>query len=177
MADIRLDQLTEKYVYQVYHQKTAVYTVVGPLVLGAVLAGAPRKDLDYLNTFGVNLGIAFQMVDDHLGMYGDKQLLGKPVDSDIKEGKKTLHFVEGYKRANTSEREFLQSVWGNNNVTTSELGETRMLIERLGVRDFVLERVARLVDKARKLIPKITYDQTTRAIFEDMTNFMAQRTF
>lgn len=175
LSDIQLDQLTEKYVYSVYHQKTAVYTVVGSLVLGAILAGAPRKELDYLNTFGVNLGIAFQMVDDHLGMYGDEQLLGKPVDSDIKEGKKTLHFVEGYKRADSSEREFLQSVWGNHNVTTGELDETRVLIERLGVRDFVLERSARLAGKARKVIPKIAHNQTTRTMFEEMTDFVVER--
>ncbi len=93
--------------------------------MGAILAGASNRDLAYLNTFGVNLGIAFQMVDDHLGMYGDEHLLGKPVDSDIKEGKKTLHFAEGFRRANDSEREFLKSVWGNSDVTTIELDLTK----------------------------------------------------
>ncbi len=177
IADIQLDQLRENDVYQIYHEKTAVYTLVGPLVLGAILAGAAKKDLANLNTFGVNLGIAFQMVDDHLGMYGDEQLLGKPVDSDIKEGKKTLYFVEGYKRANNSEQEFLQRIWGNSDVTVNELEETRELMERLEVRDFVLERAAQLADKARIVIPKITYDRTTRAIFEDLTNFIVNRNF
>lgn len=175
LADVQLDQLTRKYVYQVYHEKTAVYTLVGPLVLGAILAGASNRDLAYLNTFGVNLGIAFQMVDDHLGMYGDKQLLGKSVDSDIKEGKKTLHFVEGFKRADSSEREFLKSVWGKNDLTTSELDQTKALIERLGVRDFVLERATSLAIKARVVIPNIAFDKTTRKMFKEMTDYIVKR--
>ncbi len=177
LADIKLDQLTENYVYSVYHQKTAIYTVVGPLVLGAILAGASRKDLAYLNTFGVNLGIAFQMVDDHLGMFGNEEILGKPVDSDVKEGKKTLHFVEAYKRSDASEREVLKKAWGNNDLTQDELKEVQRMIERLGVQDFVLNKAVQLVSQARSVIPEITFDETTRKIFEDMTEFIVKRDF
>lgn len=175
LADVRLDQLTKQYVNQVYHRKTAVYTVIGPMGLGAILAGASRRDLAQLNTFGVNLGIAFQMVDDHLGMFGDESSIGKSVDSDIKEGKKTLHFVEGYRRANDSERTFLEGVWGNRDITPTELDQTKELIDRLGVRKFVLDQAVRLAEKAKIIIPKITYDQTTRAIFEDMAEFIVKR--
>lgn len=177
LSDVPLDQLTKQNVYQIYHEKTAVYTLVGPLVLGSILAGASNKDLAYLNSFGVNLGIAFQMVDDHLGMYGDEQLLGKSVNSDITEGKKTLHFVEGYKRASTPEREFLKGIWGNSNITNSELDQTRALIERLGVRSLVLERATQLANRAKLLVPKITFNQTTRTIFEGMTDFIVKRDF
>lgn len=177
LTDISLDKLTKQDVYRVYHQKTAVYTVIGPLVLGAILAGASKRELDHLNTFGVNLGIAFQMIDDHLGVYGDEQLLGKPGDADIKEGKKTLHFVEGYERARGEEREFLRTVWGNSNLTIDQLDQTRVLLERLGVKDFVLERVTQIADKARRVIPKISYDPAMRVVLDQIIDFVVQRQF
>lgn len=93
LADIPLVSLSEKLVYEIYHQKTAVYTVVGPLTLGAILAGASDKQLGHVNAFGVNLGIVFQIIDDHLGLYGDEKILGKPIGSDLAEGKKTIHLL------------------------------------------------------------------------------------
>lgn len=94
LTDIPLVSLSEKLVYEIYHQKTAVYTVVGPLTLGAILAGVSGKQLGHVNAFGVNLGIAFQIIDDHLGLYGDEQVLGKPVGTDLSEAKKPFNFLK-----------------------------------------------------------------------------------
>lgn len=177
LADIPLNQLAEHYVYQIYHQKTAVYTIVGPLSLGGILAGASDKDLAHINTFGVNLGMAFQMVDDHLGLYGDEQILGKPVDSDIKEAKKTLHFVRAFQAANPTERAFLQNVWGKKDVTKEELEQVRELIIRMGVRDAVLDKADVLAQKAKRVIPKITNDPTISAILGGLADFVVARNF
>ncbi len=177
LTDVALDQLTEKYVYQVHHQKTAVYTIVGPLSLGAILAGASDRDLAHINTFGVNLGMAFQAVDDHLGMFGDEQTLGKSVDSDIKEAKKTLHFVRAFQQADGAERAFLQNVWGKKDITADELEQVRELIIRLGVRDAVLQKADELAIKAKKVIPKITNDPAIGTVLTELTNFVVARNF
>lgn len=177
LTDIPLEELTENYVYRIYHQKTAVYTMVGPLTLGAILAGISGKDLEYLNTFGVNLGIAFQMVDDHLGMYGNEQVLGKPVDSDIREAKKTLHFVKAFQTADPFEREFLRSIWGKQDASLADLSQVRTLIEQLRVKDVVLDRADTLAARARSVIPRITNNPTIRSILEGLTSFVVARNY
>ncbi|QQG43041.1 MAG: di-trans,poly-cis-decaprenylcistransferase [Candidatus Daviesbacteria bacterium] len=177
LTEIPLDQLTEKYVYQIHHQKTAVYSVVGPLTLGAILAGASEKELAYLNTFGVSLGIAFQIIDDHLGLYGDERVLGKSVVSDTKEAKKTLQFTQAYRLATSQQRQFLKEVWGKQDITIDELAQVRQLIEELGVKEVVLQRADLLAQRAKNVIPQITSDQTMSDILEELTTFVVKRDF
>lgn len=177
MTDILLENLSEKYVHQIYHQKTAVYTVVGPLTLGAILAGASRKELGHLNAFGVNSGMAFQVIDDHLGLYGDERVLGKPVGSDLAEAKKTLHFVLAWQRANREERVFLQEVWGKENPTQNQLEEVKGLMGMWGVREEVLQRANRLSQKAKGVIPKFTTDPASAAILAEIADFVVKRDY
>lgn len=175
LTEVHLDQLKQKDIYEIYHQKTAVYTVVGPLTLGAILAGASDRQLGYLNAFGVNLGIAFQLIDDHLGLYGTEEILGKPIGSDLSEAKKTLHFVKAYQIANSVQRDFLQSVWGKSGTLPAKLDYTRQLLDKLGVKNFVLEKANQLASKAFRLIPKVSMYQEVAVILEDLTNFVVKR--
>lgn len=85
-----LPEVDEDWIMKVLEYKTARYTVEKPILIGAVLAGADLPSLSKLSEFGISVGMAFQIQDDILGMYGDEKKVGKPVDSDLKEGKKTL---------------------------------------------------------------------------------------
>ncbi len=75
---------------QVNRFKTAAYTVERPLQLGAVLAGADEQVLKALRRYGADIGIAFQLRDDLLGVFGDPAITGKPAGDDLLEGKRTL---------------------------------------------------------------------------------------
>ncbi|MGR0320486.1 polyprenyl synthetase family protein [Agromyces sp. ZXT2-3] len=70
-------------------QKTAVYSFEAPLAAGAVLAGAPEDAVDALCRFGRLAGVAFQIVDDVLGVFGDPVVTGKSASADLREGKRT----------------------------------------------------------------------------------------
>ena len=70
--------------------KTAAYTVERPLHLGAALGGAPAGTIDSLRRYGRSIGLAFQLRDDLLGVFGDPQVTGKPAGGDLTEGKKTM---------------------------------------------------------------------------------------
>jgi len=70
--------------------KTAAYTVERPLHLGAALAGAGATTIGALRTYGADIGVAFQLRDDLLGVYGDPAVTGKPAGDDLLEGKRTL---------------------------------------------------------------------------------------
>lgn len=79
-----------KLIIKTMELKSANYSVARPLQMGAVLGGGTDEQVDGLFECGRHLGFAFQMQDDTLGVFGDEVKFGKPVDSDIKEGKKTL---------------------------------------------------------------------------------------
>ncbi|MFD0994843.1 geranylgeranyl diphosphate synthase type I [Pseudoclavibacter chungangensis] len=70
--------------------KSARYSVEAPLVLGARLGGADDDDIERIRAFGLPLGLAFQLRDDVLGVFGDEAVTGKPAGDDLREGKRTL---------------------------------------------------------------------------------------
>lgn len=98
---------TEEEVLSLYRYKTARYTFSLPLKLGAILAGAPEDEITSLELLGEQIGILFQLHDDMLNLYGNKSDTGKPVSSDLREGKKTLIYLYLYKSATLDERKKL----------------------------------------------------------------------
>ena len=97
-------------------------------------------------------GIAFQIRDDVLGIVGDERKLGKPVGSDIREGKRTLVLLHAWAEADPGERRVLQDVVGRSDATGAEVGEVRRILEKRGgltyatarAEDYVKEALSRL---------------------------------
>ena len=83
------DPLTLDQIVRTLEHKTAVYSFEAPLQAGAVLAGAPEEAIDALGRFGRLIGVAFQLTDDLLGVFGDPTATGKSVLADLREGKQT----------------------------------------------------------------------------------------
>lgn len=79
--------------------KTAAYTIERPLHLGASIAGADDKTIEAFRGYGRDIGIAFQLRDDQLGVYGDPAVTGKPAGDDLREGKRTVLLATALKRA------------------------------------------------------------------------------
>jgi len=100
-AGVALDRTQ---VLRVYELKTASYTVIGPLSLGALLAGADADQLAALAAVGRPLGVAFQILDDLLGLLGEPEQTGKPAGADLREGKQTLVLLEVRARASDAQR-------------------------------------------------------------------------
>lgn len=132
VGDVKISELTEDQVFLIHEFKTAHYTVMLPLLMGAILAGAGRDRLKRIRAFSIPLGIAFQIHDDILGLFGDQKILGKPVDSDLREGKKTLLFVHAYAAAGEAERKFLERVHGNPAANESDLARVREIVRSCG---------------------------------------------
>ena len=80
----------ERDALRVNRYKTAAYTVERPLHLGATLAGAPAATVSALRRYGADIGVAFQLRDDLLGVFGDPTVTGKPAGDDLAEGKRTV---------------------------------------------------------------------------------------
>jgi geranylgeranyl diphosphate synthase type I len=114
-------------IVEVYTYKTANYTVTLPLCTGAILAEKPEA-IPFLEEFGKNLGILFQLQDDYLGLFGDEKILGKPVGSDIREGKKTPFIILLIPCLSPQERQEFDRIFSSKSIKVSEIQYIRNLV-------------------------------------------------
>lgn len=96
---------TEEEILRMNMNKTAYYTIIGPLQVGASLAGAQTQEISALEEFGKLAGIMFQIQDDILGIFGDEKTIGKSITSDIKEGKSTILSIYTLKKLSDEYKE------------------------------------------------------------------------
>ena len=124
--------------------KTAAYSVVLPLRLGAVAAGCESEaTLRSLTQVGIALGIAYQLADDDLGLFGVTEATGKSVLSDVRQGKRTEHIRIAYLRAGYADRATLDAVLGRPDATDADADLVREIVLRTGAR----ESVTRTIDE------------------------------
>ncbi|MFJ8254641.1 polyprenyl synthetase family protein [Streptomyces sp. NPDC094466] len=132
--------------------KSASYSVERPLAIGAALAGADEPTTDALRSAGRCAGIAFQLRDDLLGVFGDPALTGKPSGDDIREGKSTYLLAVGRRRAEAAGDQralaVLGRVTGNADLTEEDLADVRGVLEVTGARAHVERKAERLHDHA-----------------------------
>ena len=132
-------------------QKTSAYSFALPLQAGAVLAGADDRTVDRLGEAGRVLGIAFQLVDDLLGVFGDPARTGKSATSDLRAGKQTPLLAHA---RSTTEWERIRQYVGRD-LTDDELAEARRLLTISGSRRFVEELAAAHHVAARTLVDEL----------------------
>lgn len=132
-----------------YELKTASYTVRGPLMLGAEIAGADQQARKVLEAYSLPAGIAFQLRDDLIGVFGAPDVTGKPQGGDLKEGKNTVLVRHGKNLAKGSERARLQRVLGNRRATRAQVRTAISVLENCGAKEAVEARILDL--KAQSL--------------------------
>lgn len=120
-------------IMEIYRLKTAWYTLIGPLCLGAMLAGADAAQITALEQFAEQLGIAFQIKDDILGVFGDAET-GKDVGSDISEYKQTLLYA--YVRQNGGQLASLQQYYGKAALSAADLRAVQEIFRSTGALEF-----------------------------------------
>lgn len=147
MEDVYLEMrgnATEKETLDMYEGKTSSYSFEGPLHLGAVLAGRDdRTFLKALSDYAMPLGKAFQLRDDILGVFGDEKKIGKPVGSDVSEGKQTVLVIRALEFGSKSQSKELRRILGKEDLLPEELETFRQIIRETGS----LEYSERLIDK------------------------------
>jgi len=169
------EKIKEKDITTINTLKTAYYTLVGPLKMGGILAGAENQQLKRFEDYGIPIGIAFQLQDDILGMFGSVEKLGKPVDSDIKEGKNTLLYTQALKRGNFRQQKKLMSLWGKKDITPTETEEARKIIKETGSLEYSQKLAKKLVEKGKKAVPQITKNKELQEVFLSLADFVVER--
>ncbi len=110
--------------------------------LGALVAGASTAQRGHVHSFGLHLGLAFQLVDDVLGIWGDEAVTGKPVGADIRRRKKTLPMIYGLEQGGE-----LRRLMSRERISDAEVGRVRYLLEDVGSREYT-EELARVHHEA-----------------------------
>lgn len=155
--------------------KAARYSVCGPLVIGASLGGANEIQKKALVHFGLNAGLAFQLQDDILGLFGREETIGKSVLSDMREGKNTVLIYKARELATAADRVKIRKIWGNAKASVKELDIIRNIARDSGAFDWCKRENERLIKKAKSEIGKITEDAHLQIVFGQIADFIVSR--
>ncbi|MGH3841574.1 MAG: polyprenyl synthetase family protein [Pseudonocardiaceae bacterium] len=154
---------TPETALQIDRYKTAAYTVERPLHLGAAIAGASPALIHAYRCFGADIGVAFQLRDDLLGMFGDPQVTGKPAGDDLREGKRTLLLAFGLRAADekrqTGAADIMRGAIGNPQVDEDTVTEVRELLIKVGAVAEVERRITTLTDSALCILRSTELDE------------------
>lgn len=143
----------EEDILLIYKLKTAYYTITGPLCLGMILGNSSKEKIEDITRFGDNIGIAFQIQDDILGIYSDN--MGKVIGSDIKEFKQTImySYIDKYKK---EYKEELLRYYGND-LSSNSIQRVRELFNDSGAKDYAINMMNKLYDEAINILNSINW--------------------
>jgi geranylgeranyl diphosphate synthase type I len=170
-----LSAVKEEDVLEVHRLKTALYTIDGPLRMGGILARADEDLLRAYTRYAIPVGIAFQLQDDILGVFGDEAIVGKPVDSDIKEGKRTLLVVKAWERATPEQRRVMERVLGNRLASKEEVEMVREIMRSTGALDYVRELALRLAREGSSALDEVDVSSDVREVLKDLAKVVVER--
>jgi octaprenyl-diphosphate synthase len=134
----------------IYRKTACLFSVC--MRVGGILGGATPTEEDRLAQYGRELGIAFQIVDDVLDLTASESVLGKPVASDLREGKVTMAVIHALERCTAAEREKIETVLHDrafNGVTHAEI---LTILNRYGSLEYASQEASRYADSARSAI-------------------------
>ena len=168
-------EATFEAIWQMMQAKTAKYSFVGPLTLGAVLAGADKSQINALAKFGLLVGTAFQLQDDFLGVFGNEKILGKSILSDMREGKNTILIYKTREIITSQDKRELERLWAKKDAKMADLKKIRQIIISSGAFDWNQAQKRKLVGEAKVHIQKITKEPSLRQILSQLADFVIER--
>lgn len=153
--------------------KTAVYSFEAPLRSGALLAGAEPERARALAEVGRHLGIAYQLIDDLLGVFGDRSLTGKSVDGDLREGKRTV--LIAHAAGSELWPEILETL-GSSEATPAQIDHLRGLVEATGAREFALNLARDAANRGWEALHDPLIPERTRTELTPLIRGVLERT-
>ncbi|MET0934260.1 MAG: polyprenyl synthetase family protein [Mycetocola sp.] len=169
-AGVRLPSLVD--VMAMTEQKTASYSFEAPLKAGAILAGADAETLTILGEFGRLVGVAFQLRDDQLGVFGDAEITGKSVLNDLRNRKETPLIAHARSTPRWPQIEEALEILGASGTDGSSV---RAALEECGARTFVDSLIDDHVARAESLLDDSNLPPTLRAHLRDVARHAVVR--
>ncbi len=169
--------LTEDDINKIHLLKTAKYTIEAPLHIGAIFAGANNVQLKTLSDYALNLGRAFQIQDDILGVFGNEQKLGKPVGSDLKEGKKTLLIIKALENCSDNDKSFILKNLGNKDLSLNDLEKFKEIIINTGSLGYSKNLANELAEKAKQTIINSDFNDVGKDFLINLADYIVNRKY
>ncbi len=144
--------------------------------VGALLGKGEPEQVRALAEYGRLIGLAFQMRDDVLGVAGEQEKFGKPIGSDVREGKQTLIVVRALATAQQEDKSTLLRALGKQDASEAELKTAIDVLKRAGAIDYVAERARELIVQAKSKL-KALPESRAREILSELADFTIKRDF
>jgi len=171
MAEEKRIPTQSDYITMIGKKTAALFDV--SCAMGAICASNKAKDVSNLSTFGRNLGIAFQITDDLIGVMGDPKITKKPVGNDLREGKKSLPILMAIKLAKNNDKKIILKAFGNSKISKKELNKAVDVIRSLGIEESVRKQALKYAEKAEKSLAK--YSGSAKAELITLLDFVVKR--
>jgi geranylgeranyl pyrophosphate synthase len=157
--------------------KTAYYTILNPLCVGMVLAGAGCEDTDAIRDYALHTGKVFQITDDLIGMFGTSEQTGKNNMDDMREGKRTLLTVYALSHTSPKDHDFLNKCLGNSRLSRTDFEHCRQILENSGARKYAEEQSSIHISAALRSLAKAPshWQASQRHFLEAFAQSMLQR--
>jgi len=172
MAEGRRIPTQKQYTAMIGKKTAALFDV--SCAMGAICAGGRPKDIANLSSFGRNLGIAFQITDDLIGVTGDPKITKKPVGNDLREGKKSLPIVMAISKSKGSDRKAILKCFGNPKASRGDLRKGADAIGRLGIEGAVRSRASGYAARAERSLRD--YGGPAKRELVSLLDFVVRRT-
>ncbi len=157
--------------------KTAGYSFATPLLTGAGIAGTSDSRLGTLREFATALGIAFQLVDDLLGVFGEEATTGKSTTSDITEGKRTYMIEQAVRSMTVLEKNRFMSSFGNHAATADEIEDVKQLLVSTGAKAATEKRVNEYARTALALLDDLKFGENHHEAFLKLVKQVTERAY
>ncbi len=181
--DVRLSQtpwseITEDAVMKMMRGKTSAllsYCAEAGICIGEGSIPLESVTAAKMSEFAMNCGLAFQMKDDLLGVFGDESKFGKPIGSDIREGKRTVLMLKAMEGATALERNRLESILGRADAMAEEIAEARTIVAKTNADKAVAELSDRFIDKALSILAGTLTDSDAKECLRHWTLSLVAR--
>jgi geranylgeranyl diphosphate synthase type I len=178
MAMINDAKASPETYLEMVRMKTAVL-LEKSLLIGGAMARGTESQMKALSEYGVKVGQAFQIQDDILGSFGDESVLGKAVDGDIREGKKTMLVIETFRLGNSKHKKTLDELLGNAHITADEVESVRSTFRDSGALASAEKIMNRLLHEGQAALDKAepSFREPYRKFLLDLSEFLVKRDY
>ena len=146
--------------------------------IGAILATENRKIIEKFRLFGHNIGMAFQIIDDIIGIWGKEEKTGKPKASDIRNKKKTLPIIYAMEKTKKKDKKFLTNVYKRSKkISEEDISRILEILEKYGAREFSINIAKEYEKKALENLNKTGLENSSIEKLKKITEFITSRKY
>jgi len=170
----KMEVKLEQYLEMIYKKTAAL--IEASLWIGSLLATENREKIEHFKNFGRNIGLAFQIVDDIIGIWSEKT--GKPKASDIRNKKKTLPVIYAMEKADEDKKKRLQEIYSKKDrLSNKEVAEVLEILEETGAKDYAMKLAREYEDKALHELDSLGIENSSIEKIRVLTRFLITRSY